>query len=47
MALTDHLTRLFLTPDQAQQFVTYLDPQTLPAATISFSRGSPPGTVFH
>jgi SulP family sulfate permease len=38
-SLTDHLSRLFLTPAQAQQFVTYLDPHDLPAAHYIFRQG--------
>lgn len=37
--LTDHLSRLFLTPQQAQQFVTYLEHHDLPAEHYIFRQG--------
>ena len=36
-ALLSHLTRLFLTADQAQQFITYLAPHDLPAGHAIFA----------
>ncbi len=38
-ALASHLTRLFLTADQAQQFITYLEPHDLPAGYAIFAPG--------
>lgn len=38
-ALANHLTRLFLTADQAQRFITYLDPHSLPAGYAIFEPG--------
>ncbi|MGB3311493.1 MAG: SulP family inorganic anion transporter [Nodosilinea sp.] len=38
-ALVSHLARLFLTAEQAEQFMTYLKPQTLPAGYAIFKPG--------
>lgn len=37
--LVDHLSRRFLTPEQAQQFVPYLQPHDLPAGHYIFRQG--------
>lgn len=39
LSLQEHLVRLFLTPDQAAQFIAYLEPQTLPAGHFIFRQG--------
>lgn len=38
-ALASHLTRLFLTADQAQRFMAYLEPHSLPAGYAIFEPG--------
>lgn len=40
-ALVSHLSRLFLTTDQAQRFMPYLEPHDLPAGYAIFKPGEP------